>query len=57
VVGEAVATVETAVDQPGAARISWSIRDVASGVYLYRLTTEGSDGKQDYGLNRFSVVH
>lgn len=40
----------------GPQRLHWDIRDVAPGVYLFRMRTEGAQGHHDSGLRQLVIV-
>ncbi len=46
----------TVVPDQGRARLGWDIRDVAPGVYLYRLRVRVGSGTKDHGLRRLVIV-
>jgi hypothetical protein len=40
----------------GSYRTAWDIRDVATGVYLYRVRIKSPSGSKDFGLRKIAVV-
>jgi len=56
VAGEQVALLEDESPAAGLRRIPWDIRDLAPGVYLYRLTQLGPLVHREYDLQRLVVV-
>ncbi len=40
----------------GPQRLHWDIRDVAPGVYLFRMRVESAQGRRDSGLQHLVIV-
>jgi hypothetical protein len=54
--GEHVASLADLARADGYQRTRWDSRQVAPGVYLYRLTLENAGGKSDLGLRKLVIV-
>jgi hypothetical protein len=57
VMGEHCGQVEETIADTGFNRVSWTIKGMAPGIYLYRMTVENPGGEtQKYGLRKIMVV-
>ena len=56
VAGEKVVVLEEDQAAPGAGRTAWDIRDIAPGIYLYRIRFEYASGSRTTGWKKLVIV-
>lgn len=56
VLGEKIAVLNDTKSGTGYNRIAWNIENIAAGVYLYRMKTEGTSGRHVSTLKRLVIV-